>query len=189
VPGGYVFQAPSPWVFGSARRYLVDEGQKAEIVAIFTPRRPILRLAAMTIGLLLWIATVGTLMSAFGFHPETITDVLILTVLIVVPLFLMLHIAVRLKLRRLQSVLDGLPRTDERITYRDRRQAMASAMSFTQLLLLGSCMALVCLFDILVVVTRNGPSFMLLFALGFGVSAGHYCDLAIRKARQKRNTI
>ena len=41
VPGGYVYCAPDR-VFGPSRCYLVNEAQKAEIIALTTPRRPIL---------------------------------------------------------------------------------------------------------------------------------------------------
>jgi hypothetical protein len=40
VPGGYVYRAPSHSMFRPARHYLAKETQKAEIVAILTPRRP-----------------------------------------------------------------------------------------------------------------------------------------------------
>ena len=33
---GYVFLAPNPCVFGRSSRYLVNEAQKAEILAIIT---------------------------------------------------------------------------------------------------------------------------------------------------------
>ncbi len=31
VPDGWVYRAPNPWLFGSARYYLLDEAQKSEI--------------------------------------------------------------------------------------------------------------------------------------------------------------
>ena len=30
VPGGFIFRAPTPWIFGSTRRYFVEEDQYAE---------------------------------------------------------------------------------------------------------------------------------------------------------------
>lgn len=42
VPGGYVFRAPSRWVFWGRRFYFVNEMQKAELVSIIAapgPRR------------------------------------------------------------------------------------------------------------------------------------------------------
>jgi hypothetical protein len=50
VPDGYVYRAPSRWLFGPARHYLANEAQKAAIVAVLTPRRPILFQS------ILWIA-------------------------------------------------------------------------------------------------------------------------------------
>jgi hypothetical protein len=35
VPTGWVFQAPSPWLFGRGRYYLASETQRAEIIAFF----------------------------------------------------------------------------------------------------------------------------------------------------------
>ena len=38
VPDGYVFRALNPFVFGRARFYLVNEAQKAQLLAIITAR-------------------------------------------------------------------------------------------------------------------------------------------------------
>src|ERR1700691_5658264 len=38
--GGFVFQAPKPWLFGEARNYLVNEAQKAEILTVMAPNAP-----------------------------------------------------------------------------------------------------------------------------------------------------
>ena len=32
APGGYVFRAPSPWMFGRGRRYFVTDAQKGELL-------------------------------------------------------------------------------------------------------------------------------------------------------------
>jgi hypothetical protein len=43
VPGGYVYRAPNARLFGFRNQYLVNEAQKAEILAIFkTPTQLIL---------------------------------------------------------------------------------------------------------------------------------------------------
>src|SRR6476661_1962446 len=55
VAGGHVFQAPNPWLFGQGSRYLVNDTQKAQLLAIATPRRPMLRVAVMTAGIALWV--------------------------------------------------------------------------------------------------------------------------------------
>ena len=66
VEGGYVFQQPNPWLFGRSSRYLVSEAQKAALLAIIMPRRPVLRIAIITIGVLLWAVAVSTAVWAFG---------------------------------------------------------------------------------------------------------------------------
>ena len=38
VPEGYLFRAPNPWLFGRARFYLVNDAQKAQLLAIVTAR-------------------------------------------------------------------------------------------------------------------------------------------------------
>jgi hypothetical protein len=39
VPGGYVFRAPSPWIFWRRRFYLVNETQRVELLSILAARR------------------------------------------------------------------------------------------------------------------------------------------------------
>ena len=194
---GSVFRAPNPWVFGEARHYLVNEAKKAEILAIVTPRRPMLRAAVIIIALLLWVVAVATLVWAFGSGQDdpTASDIAVMTILIVVPMVLALLIALRLKLRRLQPVLAGLPRTHERITAFDLRQGMVNSTSFKKLLLLGALFTASCLFNVFSLVMRNarhplfgdGESYLLLFVvLALALPAASYFALAIRKARQMR---
>ena len=62
VADGYVFRAPNPRVFGPTDHYLVNEAQRDEIVAIITPRRPLLLLAATVVIIALY--AVATVLSA-----------------------------------------------------------------------------------------------------------------------------
>jgi hypothetical protein len=66
VPGGFVFQAPNPWVFGASRHYLLNAAQKSEILARMTPRRPILIGALVTMTVILWAVAMSALVWAFG---------------------------------------------------------------------------------------------------------------------------
>jgi hypothetical protein len=126
VTGGCVFQAPNPWVFGRSSRYLVTDAQKAELLAIITPRRRILRIAVITIAILLWAAMVATLVWAVSSHDEpTMRDGFAILALIVVPMFLALVVALQRNLRRMRRLLAGAPRTQERIARRELRRAMA----------------------------------------------------------------
>jgi hypothetical protein len=157
VGGGWVFQAPNPWVFGRTSRYLVNEAQKAELLAIVTPRRPILRIAAITAGILVWAVAASTIVWAVSSHDEpTVTDALAIFALVVVPIFLALVFALQRNLRRMQRVLTGAPRTEERITPRELRHAMANAVSLRRSLLIGALWAVTCLFQVSSLVIRNG---------------------------------
>ena len=34
TPGGYLFRAPNPWLFGAGKHYLANEAQRAEILEL-----------------------------------------------------------------------------------------------------------------------------------------------------------
>jgi hypothetical protein len=92
VPGGYVFRAPNPQVFGRSDHYLVDEAQRDKIVAIMTPRRPKLLLGAWVGGCFLAVAAAVTWSAVFapGFR---ITVLLILFAAMLLAAILGLHLA------------------------------------------------------------------------------------------------
>src|SRR5271163_2110076 len=97
--GGFVFQAPKPWLFGQARNYLVNEAQKAEILTIMAPAMPPWRRAALIgafiLGPVLWALAIATLMWAVSDHDEpTGGDVAMMIVLIAVPILLALYLAI-----------------------------------------------------------------------------------------------
>ena len=129
VPGGYVFRAPNPWIFGRADHYLVSQPQQDEIVAILTPRRPIL-------AVILWVAGLtGILLAIVAglvvFAPSnSAASVLVLMVPTLLVLFLVVHLSQRRQLRRLQPILAGASPTDQRITNAEMRRALSGAMSF-----------------------------------------------------------
>ena len=149
VGGGWVFQAPNPWVFGRTSRYLVNDAQKAELLAIVTPRSPTLRIAAITAGILLWASAASIIAWAVSSHDEpTASDALAIFALVVVPIFLALVFALQRNLRRMQRVLADAPRTEERITARELRHAMAKAVSLRRSVFIGALWAVTCLFQI-----------------------------------------
>jgi hypothetical protein len=194
VGGGWVFQAPNPWVFGRTSRYLVNDAQKAELLAIVTPRSPTLRIAAITAGILLWAIAASIIVWAVSSHDEpTASDALAIFALIVVPIFLALVFALQRNLRRMQGVLAGAQRTEERITPRELRHAMANAVSLRRSVLIGALWTVTCLFQVSSLVIRNSrhPLFgdveSCLSFITATVAAGlaiHYLRLAIRKLRQ-----
>ena len=191
----FVFQAPNPWVFGRKSRYLVTEAQKQELLAIVTPRRPIRRIAVITAAILLWTVAVATFCWAVSPHNDpTALDAFAMFVLIVVPIFGALVVALQRNLRRMQPILAGAPRTEERITHRELRQAMSKAISLRRSLILGAVWTGVGLMQVFNLVIRNGRhplfsdvqsylnAFTLMMAVGL---ATYYFAVAIRKLRQK----
>jgi hypothetical protein len=195
VPGGYVFQQPNPWIFGRSSRYLVNEEQKAALLAIVTPRRPVLRGVMILAGVLLWAVTASFLVWAFSSHNEPTTlDVVAISVLIVGPMLAALIVALQRNLRRMRSILAGAPRTEERITRGELRRAMVDAMSMKRTLLIGGTWTFTCVMQTFGLVVRNARHPLFSDALSFInlfvaiVAAGlavHYLLIALRKARQQ----
>ena len=143
VPGGYVFRAPNPKVFGSADHYLVNEAQRDEIVAIITPRRPMLLLAVWIGGFLL--VSAAAFVSLLLFAPDyPITVAVGVVAAMLLAAILALHLSASRKLRRLQPVLTGAARTDQRITTAEIRQALNKHSSYRQLLRVGISGAFAC---------------------------------------------
>ena len=194
VPGGYVFRAPNPKVFGRSDHYLVDEAQRDQIVAIMTPRRPGLLLAAWVGGYFLAVAAGVVWLTVFapGF-PITVLLVLIAGMLLAA--ILGLHLAARRNLRRLQPILAGARSTDQRITIAEIRLALNQRLSYRQLLRAGIGSAIACVVSaagvvVLLYVRRPGASFfseLLPFifcfnAIVFGLSSVSH----LRKALQNK---
>ena len=191
----FVFQAPNPWVFGRKSRYLVTDAQKQELLAIVTPRRPMVRIAVITAAILLWTVAVATICWAVSPHDDpTALDALVMAVLIILPIFGALIVALQRNLRRMQPILAGAPRTEERITHSELRQAMTKAISLRRSLILGAVWTGISLLQIFNLVIRNGRhpffsdvqsylnAFTLIIATGL---AAYYFVIAIRKLRQK----
>jgi hypothetical protein len=140
VPGGYVYCAPDR-VFGRSRCYLVNEAQKAAIVALTTSRHPILwQLVLWLVFALLVVATSLLLRAYTGHDNPTSADAVAIIVLAIVEAIAGLVLLLSWKLRRLRPALAGLPPTDERITSQDVQQVMkasADSASDKQLLVQG----------------------------------------------------
>jgi len=194
VAGGYLFQAPNPWVFGRTSRYLVNEEQRAGILAIVTPRRPILRIAVVTIGALLWAASAGTIVWAISPHADpTVIDGVAIFALVLLPIYPAWVIALQRNLRRMQPFIAGAPRTDMRISNGEMRKAMADAMSTRRALVYAALWSFTSATQVFSLVVRNArhplfsdlQSFVSMFVVV--VAAGlvvHYLVIAIRKMRQ-----
>ncbi len=200
VAGGYIFQQPNPWLFGRSSRYIVDEAQKAAILAIIMPRRPVLRIAVITAAILLWTAAVATAVWAFGSGHDSPTagDFVAIFGLIVVPIVGALIFALQRNLRRMRPILAGAPPTDEKITRGELRHAMANALTVKRALLIGAAWSLTCAMQAFSLVVRNArhPLFsdaqsylnLLTALIALGLAA-YYLSIAIRKLRQKPATV
>jgi uncharacterized iron-regulated membrane protein len=135
APGGYVYREPYRWPFADAPHYLVNEEQKAQLLAVIVPRRPILwqivlwgALCAMVAlaGVAVWLHT--------GHDTPTPLDLFGMIVLTAVQAIVALAILFWWKRRRLAPLLASLPRTELRISRAEMRAAAAKAMSRKQLI-------------------------------------------------------
>jgi hypothetical protein len=191
--GGYVFQPPSPWLIGGSQRYLVNAAQKDQLLALLATPRPVLRGLAIVAGILIWAVLVATMMWAVSPHenPEAI-DIIAMVVLILVPMALAFIFMLRQRMRRLQPLLIGLPRTDERITSREQRQSMADAVSMKRLVMIGGLWTVASVMQGVALVIRNSQHplfsdaqsfiglFVVIMAAGLAV---RYFWMAIHKRR------
>ncbi len=196
TPSGFIYKAPNPWIFGRADHYVVSAAQKTELLGILVAPRPLLRLAMIIAGVLLWAVAGGIIGWAFSPHEEpTIGDVVIMIMLTIAGLFLALHLAIRHTLRRVQPILAGTTRTTAVITASDIRSAMNKAMSFKGAVFAGSMFAVNCAAQLFTLTIRNSRHplfsdaqsvlnvFLLLLCAAVAIK---YFRLAIGKVRRKQ---
>ena len=111
VPGGWIYRAPNPRVFGDAPRYLVNDAQKAEIEAIVAPRRSPLVSVILIIGMVAWLVAVTNFIGDFGSggaYP-TVFDLLGMIVLMAAPVLIGVPLSAWIQRRRVAPVLANLP--------------------------------------------------------------------------------
>jgi hypothetical protein len=101
--GGFDFRAPTRSWLGPVRQYLVNEIQKAEIIAMLITRRPVLKPAVFVVVLVMWAAAFASLVWLYGAGRDnpTPTDLVVMTVLMVAPMIAGLQQALRHALRGL----------------------------------------------------------------------------------------
>jgi len=136
--GGYVYREPYRWPFGQAPHYLVSADQKAKLLAIIVPKRPILWQVVLwsTLCLMVAIACVGLWLYT-GHDTPSALDALAIIVLTIAQVFLALAILFWWKRRRLRPLLATLTPTDLHMTQSEIRSAMTNAMSSKQLVITG----------------------------------------------------
>jgi hypothetical protein len=194
MPDGYVFRAPNPWVLGRTRFYLVNEAEKTKLLAIITARSHAV----------FWVAFVGLIgastaaLAYFSGHTNPTTrDFVTMLALLPVWLYAAALVSGRPTARRLQPLLAGLPRTDQRITAADTRRAVRKTVSFRQYFMLGVSQAIMSVALILLALDKteggrisvfeDGGAFIFVFsAVVFVVSALSFLAAALDKARRKQ---
>jgi hypothetical protein len=137
VPGGYVFREPFR-LSSKAQHYLVNDAQKAQLVALTIPRRPVLWQVALwgTLCAMVAIACVAIWLYT-GHGDPTATDTIGMIVLTIAQILVGFGILRWWKLRRLRPVLATLQPTDLRLTQSAMRDAAANVMSGKQLVIAG----------------------------------------------------
>ena len=101
-PAAGVSRLRAPNLFG--RDYLVNEIQKAEIIAMMITRRPILKRAVFVMVLVMWVMALASLVWLYGAGRDnpTPTDLVVMIVLMVAPMIAALHLAFGRALRPLR---------------------------------------------------------------------------------------
>jgi hypothetical protein len=137
VPGGYVFREPFR-LSSKAQYYLVDDAQKAQLLALTIPRRPVLWQIALwgTLCAMVAIACVAIWLYT-GHGDPTATDTIGMIVLTIAQIIVGFVILRWWKLRRLRPVLATLEPTDLRLTQKAMRDGAANVMSAKQLVIAG----------------------------------------------------
>ncbi len=196
VPGGFIYRAPNPWIFGRADHYIVNEQQKGDLLGMLVAPRPLLRLTVIFVGLLLWALAMATVGWAFSGHEDpTAGDVVIMIVMTFAALFLALHLALRHKLRRMQPILAAATRTTAAISPSEISAAIKTTTSFKSAIIVVATSAFGCAAQIFSLVVRNprhplfsdvqsNLSIFLLILCAFLMV--RYSALAIGKVRQTR---
>jgi hypothetical protein len=127
VPEGYVYQAPNPWLFGRRRFFLVNEAQKAELLAAVTARSQfalVMTFVVVFVALLAGSVAAVVYLAGDGDHPIGITSATV--VLTLLSLYAAAIIIAQPAARRVRPLLERLTPTDQRITLADRRAVAAT---------------------------------------------------------------
>jgi hypothetical protein len=140
--GGHVFQAPSPWMLAWPRYYLVNDAQKATLLAGLGRWRLLLMVATMielalvlaiTLPIILWPSTFARLFVPMHHQLGAGLFVAALAAMMILPIVSIFAVAQIYLARVLRSVLADAPRTDERITVAEQLPKIAASVSAKRL--------------------------------------------------------
>jgi uncharacterized membrane protein len=131
VAGGFLFQAPSPWLFTPGEHYLVSEAQRAEILELGRDYHPMVRVVVLV---LLFIGCpVGAVYLVSLFIPNADSNILTLVAGIILAFVFLIASALiffHLRYHRLRPILSSLQRSDQTLTLEERlatRKKLSSA--------------------------------------------------------------
>ena len=129
VPGGYVYRAPNPYVFGKHDHYLVDAAQRDKLLAAlasgWSPR-------AIAVALIIAMVLMFTPIIALNVYlPGFETTIWTGAAFLFLPMLILAQsLLARRTLKRVQPILDGAERTDQQVTLADIRSAQVATPSF-----------------------------------------------------------
>jgi len=187
VEGGYIFETPPPWVFGTPRAYFVTATQKAEIAERI---RQTLR-GMKSLVLAGWF---GFLLAYFGAmfwlnahdYANSLT-VFVLTLAISLPYVWLIH---SYRTWRLRPLIAGLPRSNARIGAFDRARLLGANASIKFLVvgLISSVIGFVGMLQAVLGDRQSGYPIMDLFSLAAcGLMAVYFASLVIIRKRTRNN--
>jgi hypothetical protein len=128
VPGGYLYEVANPWLFAPARRYIVSEAQKAELLAITaTPGQWLFIVHVATFA---WISTAVLIHATlFGLKSSTWAHGLISVALASVPMYVWAVFSLFLHQARIRPILAAATPTTDRFTSPERVVAILKAFT------------------------------------------------------------
>jgi hypothetical protein len=138
APGGHVFQAPSPWMLAWPRYYLVNDAQKAALLAGLGRWRLLLMIAtvielvlALSVALpvILWPSTFARLFLPMHQQLGTGLFATVLAAIMLLPIVSLFAVPQIYLARVLRSVLADAPRSEERITVAEQLSKIAASVS------------------------------------------------------------
>ena len=130
VPAGWVFQAPSPWLFGRWRYYLVSESKRAEFVARYEKLMWRHMAAFMAVSMAVGAPLIlGRRQLGFWLAPMLWNSVLLTILLLTILLISIVGALFKGYLWwMLRPLLVDVPRTTERITRGEQLRAWAGVV-------------------------------------------------------------
>jgi hypothetical protein len=186
VPGGHIFPAPHPWLFGPRQFYLVNDAQKAEVLECFRRHQRIF-IPSIAVGMLLIVA-VSLALSYLGWN--VVLTFVIIGVVGLVPILVIPHLYL---MRMLAPIIKDLPKSDQRITQRELLENVATVTPRWLMiigLVGGSVMILAAILGLADAFTHprgGGRWIQPAFSLTFGaILVAYFIYLARLKGKQNR---